>query len=90
MLRSPQQERKTQAGGPGLSKDENHVVGKFLLPFLAKTVNDIHIAGLLFGRDLLLAGLACLGWPWSRRLSLWLDWLDQEAEALRERMGVRT
>jgi len=54
-----------------------------------KSVNQIHVVGLLFGRDLLLNGLAGLGWPWSRRLSLWIDWLDQRAEELRERQGVR-
>ncbi len=51
--------------------------------------NRIRITGLLFGRNLLLAGLASLGWPWSRRLSLWIDTLDQAAEMLRERQGER-
>lgn len=51
--------------------------------------NRVWITGLLFGRNLLLAGLASLGWPWSRRLSLWIDALDQAAEMLRERQGER-
>ncbi|MGE4536184.1 MAG: hypothetical protein AB7D37_03820 [Desulfovibrio sp.] len=59
------------------------------LSTLRKSVNRIHVVGLLFGRDLLLNGLAGLGWPWSRRLSLWVDWLDQRAEELRERQGAR-
>ncbi|MEL7640747.1 MAG: hypothetical protein AAGU21_13980 [Solidesulfovibrio sp.] len=62
---------------------------KFWLAFSRRQVNEIRIGGLLFGRDLLLAGLACLGWPWSRRLSLWVDALDQAAEMLRERQGER-
>jgi hypothetical protein len=63
--------------------------GPFFVSSLPRRVNKIHVAGLLFGRDLLLAGLAICGWPWSRRLSLWVDWLDARAEELREQQGVR-
>lgn len=86
-MRSPQK-RETQAGGPGLLKSAD----EWCKPLLAKfrrQVNETRIAGLLFGRDLLLAGLTICGFPWSRRLSLWVDWLDYRAEALRERQGVR-
>jgi len=57
--------------------------------FPRRLVNDFCLGGLLFARDVTLAGLACLGWPWSRRLSLWLDWLEQKAEALRDQQGMR-
>lgn len=88
-MRSPLQKSKTQTfAGPGLSK-KTRIVGEVILAESRRVVNQIRIAGLLFGRDLLLAGLGCLGWPWSRRLSLWVDWLDQKAETLRERMGGR-
>ncbi len=81
--------RKAQAGGPGLPKGKNRIqTGPFFLANFRHRVNEIHINGLLFGRDLLLAGLACLGWP-SRRLSLWVDFLQAKAEELREQQGGR-
>ncbi len=82
-MRSPQQTKTPAVAGPGLSRNAESVC-KSLLAKFRRPVNEIRIAGLLFGRDLLLAGLACLGWPWSRRLSLWVDWLDYRAEELRE------
>ena len=83
-MRDPRLETKTQTfAGPGLSRKTVNV-GKFWVAFSRRQVNEIRIAGLLFGRDLLLDGLAGLGWPWSRRLSLWVDWLDYRAEGLRE------
>ncbi len=87
-MRSPYQKRETQAGGPGLSRTTKFVC-KSLVAFSRRQVNEIRISGLLFGRDLLLAGLAHLGWPWSRRLSRWVDWLDMKTEILRERRGVQ-
>jgi hypothetical protein len=54
-----------------------------------RIVNAVLASGILFGRNLLLNGLAGLGWPWSHRLSLWVDALDQAAEMLRERQGER-
>ncbi|MFU2209532.1 hypothetical protein [Solidesulfovibrio sp. C21] len=73
----------------GLCGEDKKNCGGFLLSSLRRSVNRFHIAGLLFGRDLILAGLACLGWPWSHQLSLWVDWLDYRAEELRERQGAR-
>lgn len=88
-MRDPRLETKTQTfAGPGLSR-KTELVCKFFLAKFRLPVNQIRIAGLLFGRDLLLAGLVCLGWPWSRRLSLWVDWLDARAEELREQQGER-
>jgi hypothetical protein len=88
-MRDPRLKAKTQTfAGPGLSRNAECVC-KSWLAFSRRQVNEIHIGGLLFGRDLLLAGLACLGWPWSRRLSLWVDWLDSRAEALREMLEGR-
>jgi len=82
-VRDPRLETKAPAvAGPGLSGNAEWVCKSFLAKF-RRVVNEIRIGGLLFGRDLLLAGLACLGWPWSRRLSLWVDWLDSRAEELR-------
>lgn len=87
-MRSPQQMKTPAVAGPGLSR-ETRIVCAFLVAFSRRQVNEIRISGLLFGRDVLLAVLACLGWPWSRRLSRWVDWLDMKAEALRERQGGR-
>lgn len=88
-MRDPRLKAKTQTfAGPGFSGKTENVCKSFLAKF-CRPVNEIRIAGLLFGRDLMLAGLACLGWPWSRRLSLWIDALDHAAEELRERHGVR-
>lgn len=88
-MRDPRLKTKTPTcGGPGFSRNAVSVCKSFLAKF-RRPVNEIRIAGLLFGRDLMLAGLACLGWPWSRRLSLWIDALDHAAEELRERQGVR-
>lgn len=82
-MRNPRLETKAQTfAGPGLSR-KTEIVCAFWVAFSRRQVNQVRIAGLLFGRDLLLAGLACLGWPWSRRLSLWVDWLDQRSEELR-------
>ncbi len=73
---------------PGASRElrgaENEKsVCKIWLAFSRRQVNEIRIGGLLFGRGLLLAGLAYLGWPWSCRLSLWLAMLDTMRETLR-------
>lgn len=71
------------------AKTEKRGVDSSFLNTLWKSVNQIHVVGLLFGRNLILDGLAGLGWPWSCRLSLWVDALDQAAEMLRERQGER-
>lgn len=88
-MRDPRLDTKTPVQPrPGFSRKTGFVC-KSWVAFSRRHVNEIRIAGLLFGRDLLLAGLACLGWPWSRRLSLWVDAIDQAAEELRERQGER-
>lgn len=73
---------------PQGAKDKKYCCAS-LVALSRHQVNEPRVSGLLFGRDLLLAGLACLGWPWSRHLSLWVDWLDSRSEALRNRQGVR-
>lgn len=82
-MRSPHKAKTPAVAGPGLSKNAERVCKSLLAKFL-RPVNEIRVAGLLFGRDLLLAGLAICGFPWSRRLSLWVDWLDARAEELRD------
>lgn len=82
-------ERRHPGRGNGVNAKKAWGTDNPFLSPLTRRVNKIHVAGLLFGRDLLLAGLAICGWPWSRRLSLWVDWLDARAEELREQQGVR-
>ena len=83
------EKRRHPGRGNGVNAEKSWGVNNPTLAKFRRPVNEIRMAGLLFGRDLLLAGLACLGWPWSRRLSLWVDWLDARAEELREQQGVR-
>ena len=87
-MRSPHNEKAQVFAGPGPSRNADEWCNPLLAKF-RRQVNEIRIGALRFGGDLLLAGLACLGWPWSRRLSLWMDWIDYRAEELRERQGER-
>lgn len=82
-MRSTHQTKTPAVAGPGLS-GKTRIVGEVILAKFRRQVNEIRIAGLLFGRDLLLAGLVICGFPWSRRLSLWVDWIDSRAEELRD------
>jgi len=78
------EKRRLPGQGCGVKKGNAWGVNNLTLAKSRRAVNQIHVSGLLFGRDLLLAGLAICGFPWSRRLSLWVDWLDSRAEELRE------
>ena len=88
MLRSPEKVKTQTFAGPGLSRNAECVC-KSWVAFSRHQVNHLRLVSVIQFRNVVIDGIALVGWPKCPWLSRLVDRLTVLADALAEKSGVR-